>query len=80
MKKTTRAFLMTYDTLYAVNVIFNGHYFAPKFEDVDNIQQLSFGTSTANEVIYPHETYSGIIPKVSRISEVAFYSRAATVN
>ena len=80
MKKTTRAFLMTYDTLYADNVIFNGHYFAPKFEDVDNIQQLSFGTSTANEVIYPHETYSGIIPKVSRISEVAFYSRAATVN
>ena len=80
MRQTTRTFLMTYDELYADNVIFNGHYFAPQFDnDIQNIQKVAFGISTSNEVIYPHEVYSGIIPKVSRISEVSFYSRAVTV-
>lgn len=81
MRQTTRAFLMTYDELYADNVIFNGHYFAPQFEgDIPNIQQIAFGNSTSNEVLYPHEAYSGIIPKVSRMTEVAFYSRKKQVD
>ena len=81
MRQTTRAFLMTYDELYADNVIFNGHYFAPQFEgDIPNIQQIAFGNSTANEVLYPHEAYSGIIPKVSRMTEVAFYARKKQVD
>ena len=80
MRQTSRTFLMTYDELYADNVVFNGHYFAPQFDnDLPSIQKKAFGLSTSNEVIYPHEVYTGIIPKVNRISEVAFYSKATTV-
>lgn len=81
MRQTTRTFLMTYDQLYADNVIFNGHYFAPQFtDDLPSIQKKAFGVSTSNEVVYPHEVFTGIIPKVNKMSEVAFYSKATTVN
>lgn len=77
MRQTTRVMLMTYDQLLADNVILNAHYFAPQFQDTDNIEQIAFATSTANEVVYPHEKFSGIIPKVQRRSELSFYSRAS---
>ena len=79
IRQTTRLFLMTYNELFANNVLFNGHYFAPQFDkDVIDEDRLVFGMENNNEVIYPHEVYSGIVPKVDRLSEVAFYSRAAS--
>ena len=76
MRQTSRLFLMSYDKLIADNVLLNSHYFAPQFKEVDSIKQTSFGGNTGHEIVYPHEKYSGIIPKVNRMSEVSFYARA----
>lgn len=78
MMQTTRAFLMTFDTMYADQVVLSNYYYAPAFESVENIGTIALGYSNSFDVLYPHEVFTGIIPKISRTSELAFYSRAVS--
>ena len=79
MRQTSRVFLLTFNEIYGQDAIFNNHFFAPQFADPDaqNIEAIAFGNAT-NSVLYPHEVHSGIVPKVERLSEVAFYSRTVS--
>lgn len=73
MRETTRLQLTTFNALYE-SVLLNQVYFAPSFEQVESLAAGGIG-SADKAIVYPHEKFSGIIPKLERISEVAFYSR-----
>ena len=73
MRETTRLQLTTFNSLYE-DVILNQVYFAPRFEQVESLAAGGIG-SAARAILYPHEKFSGIVPKMERISEVAFYTR-----
>ena len=78
MRETTRLQLTAYGALYDETIL-NQVYFAPSFDQVESLAAGGLG-SAAKAVIYPHEKYSGVIPKMERISEVAFYSRMSDEN
>jgi len=73
MRETTRLQLRTFNTLYE-DLILNQVYFAPSLEQVESLADGGLG-SAAKAIVYPHEKYAGIVPKMERISEVSFYSR-----
>lgn len=76
MREVTRLQLDTFNTIIGDGQIVRQYYFAPSFEDVESLTVGGLG-SAAKAVIYPHEKFSGIIPKSERISEVSFYAMDA---
>lgn len=51
-------------------------YFAPVFQDIESLTEGGLG-SAIKTVIYPHEKFSGIIPRDERMSELNFYGSSA---
>lgn len=73
MRETTRLQLTTFNAMYE-DLILNSVYFAPSFDQVESLSAGGLG-SAAKAVVYPHEKFAGIIPKMERISEASFYAR-----
>jgi hypothetical protein len=73
MRETTRLQLTTFNALYE-DAIVNQYYFAPSFEGIESLTVGGLG-SASKAMLYPHEKFSGIIPKMERISEISFYSK-----
>lgn len=73
MRETTRLRLTTYNKLYQ-NSIVNQRYYAPVFTDTENLKSVGIG-GTNRSVVYPHEKFSGIIPKLETMSEAAFFAK-----
>jgi hypothetical protein len=73
MREVTRLELTTFNAIYE-DAIVNQYYFAPIFEGVESLSAGGIG-SAAKAIIYPHEKFSGVIPKMERISEVSFYAK-----
>lgn len=74
MRETTRLQLTTFNSVMGDDVILNQVFFAPVIEGVQSLASGGLGTA-AKAFIYPHEKFSGIIPKMERISDLSFYSR-----
>lgn len=74
MRETTRLQLATFNTVLGDDVILNQTYFAPQIEDTKGLSSGGLGTA-ATAFIFPHEKFSGIIPKMEKKSDVAFYAR-----
>lgn len=75
MREVTRLKLTSYHQLME-DVVVNKYYFAPQFEGVSNLEEKGIG-EVAKVVLYPHEIYTGIIPKIQKLSESSFYTKAA---
>jgi hypothetical protein len=74
MRETTRLQLMTHNLMIGESALLNQSYFAPTFATTKSL--TSAGSGMVSEVvIYPHEKFSGIVPKLERISDVAIYAR-----
>lgn len=78
LRETTRLKLVTFNALYEDRVL-NQAYFAPQINEVESLESGGLGT-VAKVLIYPHEKYSGIVPKYERLSEVSFYARISEDN
>lgn len=78
MRETTRLQLQTFNALYE-SLLLNQVYFAPDLQQVESLAAGGLG-SADKAIVYPHEKYTGIIPKLERISEIAFYSRMSEDN
>lgn len=78
MRETTRLQLTSFNGLVGDDVVLNPAYFVPKIENVESLSAGGLG-SAAKSLVYPHEKYTGIIPKIERISDLAFYARLSTV-
>jgi len=74
MRETTRLQLMTHNVMIGESALLNQSYFAPNFVTTPSLTEEGKG-SVKRGVLYPHEKYSGIIPKLERISDIAIYSR-----
>ena len=75
MREVTRLKLTSYNQLME-DVVVNKYYFAPHFEGVANLEQKGIG-EVAQIVLYPHEIYTGIVPKIQKLNEASFYTKAA---
>ena len=73
LRETTRLQLDTFNQFYESRIT-NQYYFAPQFQDSENLEIGGIG-SAARAVLYPHERFSGIIPRMERLSELAFYAK-----
>jgi hypothetical protein len=73
LREVTRLQLTTFNALYE-DAIVNQYYFAPSFADAESLTVGGIG-SASKAIIYPHEKFSGVIPKMERISDVSFYSK-----
>jgi hypothetical protein len=78
MRETTRLQLATFNALYE-ELLLQLTYFAPGLHQVPSLVADGIG-SAAVSLVYPHEKFSGVIPKYERISEVALYSRLSSEN
>ncbi|NBS68767.1 hypothetical protein EBT31_07600 [bacterium] len=73
----TRLQLSTYDALIASGYeyeIQQRAYFAPVFGEgtgIDSLKEGGIGMASS-PLVYPHEVYSGIVPKLERMSDIAF--------
>jgi len=74
LRETTRLQLSTFNAVMGDDVILNQVYFAPQIDQVQSLTSGGLGTAKT-ALIYPHERYSGIIPKMEKISDLSFYSR-----
>lgn len=74
MRETTRLQLTTFNSVMGDDVILNQVYFAPVIEGAQSLASGGLGTAS-KAFIYPHEKFSGIVPKMERISDLSFYSR-----
>ena len=74
MREVTRLKLTSYHQLME-DVVVNKYYFAPQFEGIENLEQKGIG-EVAKTVLYPHEIYTGIIPKIQKLNEASFYTKA----
>lgn len=74
MREVTRLKLTSYHQLME-DVVVNKYYFAPQFRNSKNLEQKGIG-EVAKVVLYPHEIYTGIIPKIQKLSEASFYTKA----
>jgi hypothetical protein len=72
LRETTRYQLDTFDSL-ADSAALQTTYFAPQLTDEASLEVGGAGIAK-NAIIYAHEKFSGIIPKVERMSEAAYYA------
>lgn len=75
MREITRLKLTSYHQLME-DVVVNKYYFAPQFKGATNLEEKGIGT-VAKVVLYPHEVYTGIIPKIQKLSEASFYTKGS---
>lgn len=75
MREVTRLKLTSYHQLME-DVVVNKYYFAPQFKNSENLEEQGIG-EVAKVVLYPHEIYTGVIPKIQKLSEASFYTKAA---
>ena len=73
MREVTRLELNTFNTLYESGIL-KQTYFAPVLENTESLTVGGIG-SAVKRLIYPHEIFSGIIPKTEQMNETAFYAR-----
>jgi len=79
MRETTRLQLDAFNQFFESNVL-NTFYYAPQFQNADgstatnHVEGEGMGSVTKT-IIMDHEVYSGIIPKMERISEISFYAK-----
>jgi len=73
MREATRLRLLTFNTIIQGALLEQG-YFAPTIDQVESIADGGFGTA-AKAIVYPHEKFSGIIPKEERLSDASMYAR-----
>lgn len=73
LREVTRLQLTTFNALFE-DAIVNQYYFAPSFSGEESLSVGGIG-SASKALIYPHEKFSGVVPKMERISEVSFYSK-----
>lgn len=73
LRETTRLQLSTFNQFYE-SVILNNYFFAPSFPDGNHIVNEGLGSVTKT-IIMDHEVFTGIIPKMEKISEISFYAK-----
>jgi len=73
MRETTRLKLDSYNQFFE-SVVVNKYYYAPQFTEGESLEKGGIG-SVSKAVIYDHERFSGIIPKIEKISELSFYAK-----
>ena len=73
MREITRLQLTTHNTIYQGGSLLARYYWAPNFEEVESLTEGGIG-SVARKIVYAHEKFSGIIPRVERMSDVSFYA------
>ena len=77
MHEVTRLELDTFNTLYSEGqVLLQRAYFAPVSEATDSLSTAGGGIGQAvKPLVYPHEIYSGLIPKLEYISDASFHAK-----
>lgn len=74
MRETTRMQVTVFDT-HIDDAVINEPVFSPQIEDVPSLSRGGLG-SAAEALLYRHEKFSGIVPKVERMSAISMYARA----
>ncbi len=77
LRETTRLQLSTFSSTIGDDVIVNSTYYAPKLEKEQSLASAGLGTAQ-KAFIYPHEKFSGIVPKMERMSDLPFYARMSS--
>jgi len=75
MRETTRLQLDAFNQFYE-SVMLSTYYYAPKFPEGNHVFGSGMGSVTKT-VLMDHEVFSGIIPKMERISEISFYAKSS---
>lgn len=77
MHEVTRLELDTFNVLYSeTQVLLQRAYFAPVSEATDGLSTAGGGVGqAAKSLVYPHEIYSGLIPKLEYISDASFHAK-----
>lgn len=75
MRETTRLQLDAFNQFYE-SVILSSYYYAPKFPGGNHVVGEGLGSVTKT-ILMDHEVFSGIVPKMERISEISFYAKSA---
>jgi len=75
LRETTRLQLDAFNQFYE-SVILSTYYYAPKFPDGNHVFGSGMGSVTKT-VLMDHEVFSGIVPKMERISEISFYAKSS---
>ena len=79
MREVTRIELDTFNVMYGDSSgILRQTFFAPVLENTDSLTVGGIGEAK-KRIVYPHEIYSGIIPKIERMSDVSFYSKLSEI-
>lgn len=73
LRETTRLQLDAFNQFYE-SVLLSSYYYAPKFPEGNHVFGEGLGSVTKT-VLMDHEVFSGIIPKMERISEITFYAK-----
>jgi len=79
MRETTRLQLDAFNQFFESNVL-NTFYYAPQFQaaegktSANHVMGEGMGSVTKT-IVMDHEVFSGIIPKMERISEISFYAK-----
>ena len=74
MRETTRLQLSTVNAIVGDSNLLNQHFFAPKIDAALNLTSGGLGTA-ARAFILPHEKFSGIVPKLEKLSDLSLYVR-----
>jgi hypothetical protein len=74
MRETTRLQLSTVNAVIGDSTLLNPVYFAPTIDKALNLTSGGLGTA-ARAFIMPHEKFSGIVPKMEKISDLSLYVR-----
>lgn len=75
LRETTRLQLDAFNQFYE-SVILSTYYYAPKFPEGNHIFGSGMGSVTKT-ILMDHEVFSGIVPKMERISEISFYAKSS---
>lgn len=75
LRETTRLQLDAFNQFYE-SVILSTYYYAPKFPEGNHVFGSGMGSVTKT-ILMDHEVFSGIVPKMERISEISFYAKSS---
>lgn len=75
LRETTRLQLDSFNQFYE-SVILSTYYYAPKFPEGNHVFGSGMGSVTKT-ILMDHEVFSGIVPKMERISEISFYAKSS---
>lgn len=77
MREVTRLELSTMNQQME-NAYLSKSYYAPTFSELASLKEEGIGTS--NVVTYPHEIFTGTIPRMERMTDVSLYTKADEVD